>query len=72
MSDGDRIRLAECEQVNFENWFTENYTAHKLGRKQTIGGDSSSDYRDERVQIAFKAWLASKKIHGANPPKESK
>ena len=48
----------EKEQECFELWWESEFTRHKLGRIQTLGGDISSEYRDHRVEYAFKAWLA--------------
>jgi hypothetical protein len=39
--------------------WAEKYSAHKLGRMQTIGGDIASEYKDPRVEYAFQAWQAS-------------
>lgn len=50
------------EQELFEIWWSERYTAHKLGRVQTMGGDVSSEYKDPRVQYAFEAWKARANI----------
>ena len=48
----------EKEQEDFELWWESEFTRYKLGRMQTLGGDMSSEYKDPRVEYAFKAWLA--------------
>ncbi len=50
------------EQARFERWFEEEFTRNKLIRQQTLGGSLSCEYKDPRVNLAFKAWLARAKI----------
>lgn len=46
------------ERELFEAWFTETYTAHRLGPRLTNCGIATDGYADSRVDICWRGWLA--------------
>lgn len=53
------MTIEEKRRELFEAWFIETYSAHKIGRRMTMGGDLSNEYADPRTDMCWMAWNAA-------------